>query len=115
MNSPTYGVVIATYGRPEVLSRALASWSAGRQLPEQFIVVDASPDCRLHQAEFLLRFPSLFENKGSEYICTAEPGSTRQRNLGLRKIATDIVTFADDDVLVPDDFVRKITNFFACD
>ena len=112
---PTYGVVIATYGRREWIFKSLASWAACHTLPDQFLVVDATPNAAEYRDECLRTFPSLLMREGSDYICTSQTGSSRQRNLGLKLTTTDIVTFADDDVLVPAELVDQIRDFFALD
>jgi glycosyltransferase involved in cell wall biosynthesis len=38
----TFGAVICTYNRKDILEKCLESWCQSKYLPDQFIVVDAT-------------------------------------------------------------------------
>lgn len=108
-------VIICTYQRRHLLEQCLNSWSQSKQLPDQFIVVDASPDAAQYRDELLEKFSALFSASNSHYILADKPGLTYQRNLGLRHLKTDIVCFADDDTFVSHDYLTKILEVFQAD
>ncbi len=111
----TFGTVICTYNRAHLLEQCLASWSHSAVLPDQFIIVDATPNAEHYAAGIVEKFAQLFKKSGSEYIITDKPGLTRQRNLGLKKIKTDIVCFADDDTFITSNYISKILEVFETD
>jgi glycosyltransferase involved in cell wall biosynthesis len=111
----TFGTIICTYKRPHLLEQCLASWCSSNFLPEQFIVVDATPDAEQYSSDLTDKFSRLFKKPNSQYIITDKPGLTRQRNLGLKNINTDIVCFADDDALISTTYTSKILDVFKAD
>ena len=111
----TFGVVICTYNRPDLIIQCLESWQKSNRLPNQFIVVDATHNAGEYRQKLLSKFPKLFSDSRSLYLTTDTPGLTKQRNLGLKHIETDIVCFADDDAFVTPDYSTKILEVFELD
>ncbi len=111
----TLGVIICTYQRPHLLEQCLASWHHSEFPPHQFIVVDASPDANQYSSQIIQKFSSLFDGADSHYIITDQPGLTRQRNIGIEQIKTDIVCFADDDTFITPNYISKILEVFHQD
>ena len=111
----SFGVIVCTYNRKNLLEQCLSSWSQSDYLPDQFIVVDATENAEQYREELLQKFPQLFLGADSQYIVTDKPGLTRQRNLGLKEIKTDIVCFADDDAFVTQAYSTKILEVFEQD
>jgi GT2 family glycosyltransferase len=96
--APSLAVVIATLGRPEPLERALDSLIASQSRPDEVLIVDGD------------------EHRGAEDVVTrradgpltlryvpAPRGLTRQRNIGLDAVRSDVVLFLDDDARVRPD------------
>ena len=97
-------VVVCTYRRPASVLRFLESLRVQRAACDQLIIVDASPDDATERA---LRddadAPSLARSVLYFRVGGELRGLTRQRNFALRWVATDLVAFFDDDiVLLPD-------------
>lgn len=111
----TFGTVICTYQRKHLLEQSLQHWNQSRQYPDQLIIVDATEEAPNYYHEIIQKFPCLFAASDSQYIISDQPGLTYQRNLGLRALKTDIVTFADDDAFVSPDYVTKILEVFQAD
>jgi len=111
----SFSVIICTYNRRKILEQGLLAWSRASQLPDQFIVVDATSDAANYRNDLVNKFPELFARSGSNYIITDKPSSTRQRNLGIDLIETDIVCFADDDTFIESNYIEKILEVFAND
>jgi GT2 family glycosyltransferase len=111
----SFGTVICTYNRPTILEKALAHWEKSTYLPDQFLVVDASHNAHKYRKDILDKFPKLFQQAGSDYIISTQPGLTRQRNLGLKLLSTDISCFADDDTFVTPTYVDRIRQIFQSD
>jgi GT2 family glycosyltransferase len=94
-------LILCTYQRPESLARFLRSLTEQEPRPDRLIVVDASPGA---DTERMLRDvePTAPLAGCLCYLRVAGRlrGLTRQRNLGLRFVATDLVAFFDDDIVL---------------
>jgi GT2 family glycosyltransferase len=97
-------VVICTYKRPDSIVGCLHSLSAQSRLPDEIIVVDASPDLNTERAvsAFALDntdLPALIYAR----VTGSRVGLTRQRNYSASLVSMDLVAFFDDDtVLAPE-------------
>lgn len=111
----SFGTVICTYKRQHLLEQCLESWQRSHRLPNQLIVVDATPNASEYQAELMHKFSSLFDQPDNHYIISEQPGLTLQRNIGLQRVKTDIVCFVDDDAHISPDYVGKIVEVFEHD
>lgn len=102
-------IVICTYRRAESFARLLDSFTLQSRLPEQFIVVDASPDDATERVilERVARAPIAVT---LEYfrVCGPLKGLTRQRNFGLRWVENDVIGFFDDDVVLETHCLREM-------
>ncbi len=88
--------VIITSNRYEELMRGLESLGRQTVKPREVVLVDAGSDPRVHPAvqEMLER-----ERIGFVYLQSV-PGTSRQRNLGVKHASGDLVFFIDDDVVL---------------
>ncbi|MEB3294066.1 MAG: glycosyltransferase family A protein [Synechococcales bacterium] len=111
----SFGTIICTYNRQSILEKALAHWQSSIDASDQFLVVDASPNAESSRQKMLDRFPQLFKGSGSDYIVSNQPGLTRQRNLGLKYLTTDITCFVDDDTFITPTYVDRIRQIFQAD
>lgn len=102
-DSLTHGVtvVVCTYKRAASLTRFLDSLVVQVPMPERVIIVDASPSAETERAVRDHGSPA-FAGSDVLYFRVSGPlrGLTRQRNFALRWVATDLVTFFDDDVVL---------------
>ena len=87
-------LIIVTKGRPVPLAAALEC--SVRALPPdgEVIVVDGDPERSAEQvvAELRRRYPQL----AAVYL-SSEPGTSRQRNVGIDAATGEVVVFVDDD------------------
>ncbi|HEY9878013.1 MAG TPA: glycosyltransferase [Leptolyngbyaceae cyanobacterium] len=111
----SFGTVICTYNRRALLEQSLRHWSQSSRLPDQVIVVDATQDAASYRDSLVEKFPNLFARRDSQYIVTNQAGLTRQRNVGLNAVKTDVVCFADDDAFVSPSYIDKILEVFEKD
>jgi GT2 family glycosyltransferase len=92
-------VVVCTYKRAASLRRFLDSLATQERKPDQFIIVDASPD---DDTESMIQgYEDLHDLADTvQYFHVSKPhaGLTRQRNFAVEKVDTDLVAFFDDDV-----------------
>ncbi|MEK6206480.1 MAG: glycosyltransferase [Chloroflexota bacterium] len=115
VNRPTIGIAIVTYRREQVLRRTLESWRRSNRKPEQFIVVDASPDAQEQRARVLAEFADLFAGRGSTYVVASQPSISAQRNLALEVVQTDVILFADDESMPEQEFLDRIAEVYMLD
>lgn len=108
-------VVIPTRSRSENLRQLLHSILRQKKLPKEIIVVDDSDN---HKTRELTRqLQSCFLKKGVKLkylkpLDTKKKSISRARNIGVAEASCDIVLFLDDDVVIYEDYVEKILNFF---
>ena len=104
-------VILCTYNRCELLSRALDS-VLNSELPESFqwelLVVDnnSSDKTKAVVDSYRVRFPNL------RYIFEARQGKSHALNRGLREAKGEILAFMDDDVQVDPQWLSKISAPF---
>ena len=94
-------VVVCTHRRPASLLRMLASLRGQTVRPRSLVIVDASPGSETERS--VAGWPGLAALAGCLLYCRvggALAGLTRQRNFSLRCVATDLVAFFDDDVVL---------------
>jgi GT2 family glycosyltransferase len=108
------GVVIVTYNRPEVLETALSLWRLSARVPDQFLVVDASPDAAARRDEVLKFHPQLFGGN-SRYLTCSTPSIARQRNVSLEQLQTDLVFYVDDDCRPESHLLQRVVEVFEAD
>jgi len=111
----TIGTVICTYKRPQILEQCLTHWCQSECIPDQFIVVDATPQAEKHRSQLIEKFPLLFSKPDNHYIVVEKPGLTAQRNVGLKALKTDIACFADDDAFISRFYLLKVLEIFQGD
>jgi mycofactocin system glycosyltransferase len=95
--------VIPVYGRPDALSRLLASIGPGRRV---IVVDDVSPD-----PAPIVQIAAAY---GARLVVRAiNGGPAPARNDGLRLVTTRYVAFVDSDIVVEPSAVAKLLRHFA--
>jgi GT2 family glycosyltransferase len=105
-----YSIVIATDQRPAELRGTLASIANQSRRPARVVVVDASPDTRSRDicAEFEGMLPL-------QWLAAEGRSSARQRNQGAALVDEPLITFVDDDVLLPPGIMASLAEVFDND
>lgn len=98
-------VVIASKGRRDVLSDTIDSVLLQDRKPDEIILVVTDKD-DYDQSLMVNNLIKIYESA---------PGSTIQRNAGIKKISekSDLVIFLDDDVELSTEFFQRVVNFMA--
>jgi len=105
----SYSVVIATLDRPARLEITLRTLLAQTRPPAKIVIVDAS---RNDESRF--RIEALDSAVPIDYRPAERASSARQRNEGAARVATPLIAFVDDDVVLPPAlFSRLIAPFEA--
>ena len=90
-----YDIVLVTRNRPVVLPVSVPLMLSQSRPPRNFIVVDASDDHETVKTTLEPLCGTL--RPGSFTVMRAEPGTARQRNIGLEHADSPVVVFPDDD------------------
>ncbi len=106
-----FNLVVCTYKRSEALGRLLESVAAQSRLPDEILVIDASPDDKTRD---LIKARKL---SGLKYFKVGEKdrGLTRQRNYGIRQTGKEIevICFLDDDIILELDYFEKLIATYS--
>ena len=108
----THAAIVITKDRPREVAAFLESLAAQVRRPDEIIVVDASTRDETRRAveDIQRSLPDL-------HIATLRTAANigGQKNEGLDSAATDIVSFFDDDVLLPIDYCARVLARFEAD
>ena len=97
LKETSFDVVIATRNRYDALALSVPLILSEKRQPKNLIVVDSSDNNEQIKSLIL----TLTANwPGKVVVLSAPPGLTRQRNLGLAYVKSDVVIFPDDDSLI---------------
>jgi O-antigen biosynthesis protein len=106
---PRITVVVATRERPDQLEPCLRSILHGITVPEKVIVVDNAPETDTTQR--LVQRMS-HDHPSLEYLRERRPGLGRAHNAALPHVATRLVAFTDDDVVVHQWWLSRTVEAF---
>ncbi len=103
-------LIIPTLSRLNDLEITLEAVQAGTVLPDEIVIVDASPDDRTERfiGELALRTRAV----EFVYIRAERPGVPGQRNAGLTRAQGDFILFVDNDVTVASNFIEELLKAF---
>lgn len=108
--STSHEVVICTRNRPDDMVRCLEHVLTSSEMPDVLVVDSSDTEDTLRVVESMQsRVPS---GRTLRYV-DAEPGLTRQRNIGLHKSTAEIVHFIDDDSFVSREYFAEILKVFT--
>jgi len=106
--------IIPTKDREESLKCLLASIQGQEQRPQQIIIVDASEKPNKNE-----HINKEFDQLHIDFIKTYPPSLTKQRNIGLKNIQSDIdlIGFLDDDIEFESGSIKEMMSFWmnSCD
>ncbi|MGY5850377.1 glycosyltransferase family 2 protein [Salegentibacter sp. F14] len=106
-----FNLIICTYKRPGAIGKLLESLAKQSRLPDELLVIDASPDELTRKLLENKKFPGLKYFKVED----KDRGLTRQRNYGIQKAAEDIevICFLDDDIILEPDYFEKLITTYS--
>ena len=102
-------VVVATRDRPDALRRCLDSLLAMSHLPARVVVVDNAPSDDRAARLVADRYPARLV----QYVREDRPGLASAHNAALPFVATPLVAFTDDDVVVDPAWLARLVDGFG--
>ena len=104
-------IVIPTKDRPDFIKRCITSLIDQSIMPDELIVVDASLSRETEKV--ILNITNLLP-----YLCLyikSQPSVNFQRNLGISKATSELITLIDDDVVLHKDYLLHVKEFYSRD
>ena len=101
---PSFGVVVATRDRPELLRGCLEALVRSVASPDEVTVVDSCSK-GAETGELARGF-------GVRVLRAGRPGASMARNLGWRSVSSEVVAFVDDDVRVAPGWAPALRRSF---
>jgi len=109
--TPGVTVVICTYERPSSVRRVLDSILMQERQPDATLIIDASTDRRTEEAVRAWNRAAAGRTVASyQRVSRDDRGLTRQRNVALDCVATDLVAFFDDDVVLEPNCLKEMEH-----
>jgi GT2 family glycosyltransferase len=110
-NRTRIAVVIATYGRPNSLTKVLEGLRAQTLAPDRIVIVDATPNAILQKPPYLQSIDGL----KIDYLVSRIGSLPAQKNLGIdflmKNWAGDFIQILDDDTKPREDFIEHLADF----
>lgn len=106
----TSSFIICTKDRPSDLQKCVESIARQTILPYELIIVDASSENV--SSENKKNCERILGNKIKLIYIRSEPSTTKQRNIGVDNASGDIVFFLDDDVILEQNYHRKMLEVY---
>jgi glycosyltransferase involved in cell wall biosynthesis len=103
-SAPRFDLILCTLGRTAEPRRYVESLARQTWRDLRLIAVDQNDDDRLEPT--LAEFPEV-----PSLHLRSPVGLSKGRNLGLRHVTADIVSFADDDCWYPPDLLERVAAF----
>jgi len=106
-------VVIPTRDRPAALVRTIGSLLASTDVPEEFVIIDASEGRATADAAEVL-----FAQPGAPRLILRKAtmiGAAPQRNQGVALATSGFILFCDDDIVSEPDCVARLWQAMAAD
>jgi len=101
-------VVVCTYQREDILvecvEKLLSQHTDDTQITYRVIIVNNAPEAFSHETLLLEKYNRI------DIIHEKKPGLSIARNKGIAFANGDWIAFLDDDALVPDDYIQKISS-----
>ena len=110
----TVSVIIPTFIRMRELDEALTSILNQSYLPREVIIIDDSDSDNIEQLVFARQSQFCIKSVNLKYFKNHKMKSlTIARNLGVARSSSDIIMFLDDDVLLAEDYIKKVLDVFS--
>ena len=113
--SLSWGLLVATYNRPDVLLRSLKLAATQTRPPIEIIVVDASADWEQTRGKVLSELAPAHAGIRWEYLPAGVASASAQRNLAIARSRAAVLCLLDDDSLMYPDCAEKVMRVYEAD
>jgi GT2 family glycosyltransferase len=111
----TWGLVLCTYNRPDMLERCLRLVLGQDRPPIEVIVVDASADWQATRDRVSLPLAEADRDIRWHHVGAERKSSATQRNQGIRMATADILFLIDDDSLMYPGCASAVMQVYEAD
>ena len=101
-STPLVSFIVPTLNRPVELERFLQSSLMQMRQDFEVLVIDQSYE---RVQEFAAQYPRV------RYFYSERKGLAANRNVGIQNAYGELLIFADDDCVLPDDYVEKLSSY----
>ena len=108
----SHTLVICSRGRSHSLSNVISSILDCRESENVHILVVLNGHSPSEFSTVIEQYKYL---EGQISVIESKPGLAAARNVALANLAGDIVTFLDDDVIIPNDYLTEVDSAFSID
>jgi len=114
---PSWGLLICTYNRRDILKRCIQQALAQSLSPQEIVIVDASDNWEDNKLmiETLIASSALADTLRLVYEQAKVRSSTHQRNQALDLVTVDVAFAIDDDSLMYPDCAETLVSIYAQD
>jgi GT2 family glycosyltransferase len=105
-------LIICTYCRPQPVKDLLASVQQQTRLPDETLIIDASPDDFTEQVVAEFQRANTIQALSYYQAPPEHRGLTRQRNYGIARVTGAIIAFLDDDTILEVDYFEQLLACF---
>lgn len=107
----SHTVVICSRGRDGVLNSLIRNIEETSSFEEIAVLIVLNG---IGESEFLVQQQELLKvSKGNLTVVSSQPGLVHARNAALNLVKTDLITFFDDDVVLPTNYFLELDKFLA--
>ncbi|MFA5299508.1 MAG: glycosyltransferase family 2 protein [Lutibacter sp.] len=105
-----FSLIICTYMRPQPLLKLLQSVQKQTFYPNEILIIDGSTDTETKE----ILANNTFRNLTYFVVLPEQRGLTKQRNVGISKVATDMeyVCFLDDDIILEPSYFEELLKTY---
>ena len=105
-------LVICTYNRDRFLDETFASITNQSLAANQYEVIIVDNNSTDNTAKKAKQFIEAHPQLDIKYFFEANKGLSFARNRGIKEALYDIITYIDDDVILKNNFLQEINEFF---
>jgi GT2 family glycosyltransferase len=105
-------LIVCTYRRATAVERLLQALAAQTRVPDETLVVDASPDDETQRVVETLIGSGGLPSLGYFKAPPEHRGLTRQRNYGIERASGDLIAFLDDDTIPEAEYFAETLSCF---
>lgn len=106
-------LIICTYNRDKYLPEALESIKDQTLANNKFQIIIVDNNSTDNTAAISKKFIADHPNLNAKYCFEEKKGLSFARNRGISEASAPIISYIDDDVILPPEYLETVTNFFT--